>query len=170
MLIRSSCWKLMVIAATVLLTNGTTAVGWQSKNPSATPSDKCSALVALNGKSLSNQTTVITSAALIKSGSTPEHCEVLGKLNERVGFNSQHYVINFHMRLPTNWNRNFFFQAGANTNGNLGNAMGNLWGAQPRDALSLGYAVVSQDAGHSNSINNDPNLNGTQTFGFDPQA
>jgi len=30
--------------------------------------------------------------------------------------------------------------------------------------------VVSQDAGHDNGINNDPTLNGTQTFGFDPQA
>ncbi len=30
--------------------------------------------------------------------------------------------------------------------------------------------MVSQDSGHYNAVNNDPNLNGTVTFGFDPQA
>ena len=30
--------------------------------------------------------------------------------------------------------------------------------------------MVSQDSGHDNAVNNDPKLNGTQTFGYDEQA
>ena len=100
----------------------------------------------------------------------PEHCEVIGRLNDRVGFNSQRYAIRFHMRLPAQWNGRLFFQGGGGTNGNLGDALGNLQGSQRSNALVLGYAVVSQDSGHDNTINNDPNLNGASTFAFDPQA
>ncbi|PWU06144.1 MAG: tannase/feruloyl esterase family alpha/beta hydrolase [Terriglobia bacterium] len=100
----------------------------------------------------------------------PAHCEVLGKLNERVGVNSQPYAIRFRLRLPAAWNGRFFFEGGGGSNGNLGNAYGNLQGQQRTIALALGYAVVAQDSGHDNAINNDPNRNGAQTFGFDPQA
>jgi feruloyl esterase len=91
-------------------------------------------------------------------------------MNERTGADGQHYAINFHMRMPTAWNGKFFFEGGGGSNGNLGNALGNLQGQQPGNALVLGYAVVSQDSGHDNAVNNDPNKNGTQTFGFDEQA
>lgn len=145
------------------------------------PAIACAALAALDAKQpatgLPNPTTVITAArvqpAAAASGQTPalpEHCEVLGRLNERIGFNSQHYAINFRLRLPASWNGRFFFQGGGGTNGNLGNALGNLGGNQPRNALALGYAVVSQDSGHDNVVNNNPALNGAQHFGFDPQA
>jgi len=129
---------------------------------------KCSGLT--NAKSLPNSTTVITSAALNAAANAPEHCEVMGKINERTGVNNQHYAIKFHLRLPTNWNGRFFFEGGGGSNGNLGNAMGNLQGQQQGSALGLGYAVVSQDSGHDNRENNDPERNGTTTFGFDPQA
>jgi hypothetical protein len=100
----------------------------------------------------------------------PEHCEVIGRLNERTGFNSQRYAIRFHLRLPTQWNGRFFFQGGGGSNGNLGDGLGALPGSRTTTALALGYAVVSQDSGHDNLVNNDPNLNGNATFGFDPQA
>jgi feruloyl esterase len=100
----------------------------------------------------------------------PEHCEVLGAINERTGVNGQKYAIKFHLRLPANWNGKFFFEGGGGSNGNLGNAYGNLQGQQRGNALQLGYAVVSQDSGHDNQANNDPDRNGNQTFGFDPQA
>jgi feruloyl esterase len=145
------------------------------------PTVACAALAALDAKqpgaALPNATTVITSArvqaAAPAAGQTPalpEHCEVLGKLNERIGFNSQHYAINFRLRLPAAWNGRFFFQGGGGTNGVVGNALGNLGGNQPTNALALGYAVVSQDSGHDNVVNNNPTLNGAQSFGFDPQA
>lgn len=144
--------------------------------------DKCSALSSL--AQLPNPTTAITSATLKPPSAAvaaagfgrgavpalPEHCEIMGKINERTGANGQHYAINFHMRLPSAWNNKFFFEGGGGSNGNIGDALGNLQGQQPGNALVLGYAVVSQDSGHSNATNNDPKLNGTQTFGFDEQA
>jgi tannase/feruloyl esterase len=140
-------------------------------------SQKCAGLTGVSGTSLPNASTVITSAhwspASAAQGNVPtlpEHCEVLGKMNERVGVNSQHYAIKFHLRLPSAWNGRFFFEGGGGANGNLGNAYGNLQGQQKTNALTLGYAVVSQDAGHDNKVNDDPQRNGTGTFGFDPQA
>ena len=100
----------------------------------------------------------------------PEHCDVKGKLAERAGANGQQYAINYRLRLPTMWNGRFFFEGGGGSNGNVGAAVGVLQGNQPTVALALGYAVVSQDSGHDNATNNDPERGGTQTFGFDPQA
>jgi feruloyl esterase len=138
---------------------------------------KCAALATAGAQGLPNPTTVVTAATLNAAkeaqGNTPalpEHCEVLGKMNERTGVNSQKYAIRFHLRLPTNWNGKFFFEGGGGSNGNLGMALGNLQGQQRTNALVLGYAVVSQDSGHDNAVNNDPSRGGTVTFGFDPQA
>ena len=47
-------------------------------------------------------------------------------MNERIGANGQHYAINFHMRLPVDWNGKFFFEGGGGSNGNVGDALGNL--------------------------------------------
>ena len=138
-------------------------------------SPKCASLTVSAG--LPNPTTVINSATLnpprAAQGNTPalpEHCEIQGRMNERTGVNSQRYAIRFHLRLPTDWNGKFFFEGGGGSNGNLGNALGNLQGQQRGNALVMGFAVVSTDSGHDNAVNNDPNRNGTLTFGFDPQA
>jgi feruloyl esterase len=142
----------------------------------------CAALLRATG--LPNPRTVITSAVRNPASAAqpaqnpqapatpalPEHCEVVGKLNERTGVNGQRYAINFRLRLPTAWNGRFFFQGGGGSNGTIGNALGALQGQQPTVALALGYAVVSQDSGHDNSTNNDPARGGTTTFGLDPQA
>jgi hypothetical protein len=142
------------------------------------PDQKCSALTSLNPAQLPNPTTAVTSATLNAATPTggpsipgrPAHCEIRGKINERTGANGQHYAINFHMRLPDDWNGKFFFEGGGGTNGNIGGALGNLQGQQPTNALALGYAVVSQDSGHDNAANSDLKLNGSVTFGFDEQA
>jgi feruloyl esterase len=142
----------------------------------------CAALTSASG--LPNRATLIVSAQLAAASgpgpapgpfapptpALPEHCHVTGRIAERVGANAQHYAINFRLRLPTAWNGRFFFEGGGGSNGNVGNAFGVLQGQQPAVALALGYAVVSQDAGHDNQANNDPLRGGTQTFGFDPQA
>jgi len=146
---------------------------------------KCTALTSIGSGRFPNPTTAITSAALKPASAAvatpsgfgrgsipalPAHCEVRGKMNERTGANGQHYAINFHMRLPVDWNGKFFFEGGGGSNGNVGDALGNLQGQQTTNALVLGYAVVSQDSGHDNATNNDPKLNGSQTFGYDEQA
>ena len=93
---------------------------------------ECAALTG--AKSLPNPTTAIkstvlnpASAAQGRTPALPEHCEVVGQMNDREGVNSQHYAIKFHLRLPTAWNGRA-----------LGNALGNLQGQQRGDALTLG--------------------------------
>src|ERR1700722_14505999 len=136
---------------------------------------QCASLTSMSG--LPNPTTVINAstlnAARAAQGNTPalpEHCEVQGRMNERTGVNAQRYAIRFHLRLPTAWNGRFFFEGGGGSNGNLGDALGNIQGQQPTNALVLGYAVVSQDSGHDNPVNSNPKLNGSVPFGFDEQA
>jgi len=178
-----------VVATTLTVTmvgpwtiNGNAQNGGRSETGSSPTAQTCAALLTLTG--LPNHTTVITGAVLNPAGpaqaaanptavptpALPEHCEVLGKLNERTGINGQCYAINFRLRLPTAWNGRFFFQGGGGTNGIVGNALGVLQGQQPTVALALGYAVVAQDAGHDNMVNSDPMRGGAQAFGFDPQA
>jgi feruloyl esterase len=99
----------------------------------------------------------------------PEHCEVFGILHERLGVGGQHYAIRFHLRLPTMWNGRFFFQGGGGSNGVIGDALGPTSNVTP-PALVQGYAVVSHDSGHDNTINSDPTHGGAVAFGFDPRA
>lgn len=99
----------------------------------------------------------------------PEHCEVLGVLHERLGVGGQHYAIRFHLRLPTKWNGRFFFQGGGGSNGVVGDALGFTSNQSP-PAIMQGYAVVSQDSGHDNTVNFDPTRGGALAFGADPQA
>jgi len=101
------------------------------------------------------------------SVTVPAHCEVTGVLNERTGEDGQAYAIRFHLRLPANWNRRFYFQGGGGTDGDLGDALGRMGATS---ALAQGYAVESQDSGHDNARNTRPDHNGASAFGFDPQA
>ncbi|WP_343527002.1 tannase/feruloyl esterase family alpha/beta hydrolase [Sphingomonas sp.] len=103
-----------------------------------------------------------------KSAPLPAHCEVTGVLHERTGQDGQAYAIRFRMRLPDAWNRRFVFQGGGGTNGDIGDAIGPATGGA--SALAEGYAVISQDSGHSNATNADPTRGGTVSFGFDAQA
>lgn len=113
--------------------------------------------------------TVITSAATVAAGtlvnniSMPEHCQVKGKMNERVSaVDGATYYIGFEMRLPKTWNGRFFYQANGGTDGAVSNAVGALGGGPITSALSKGFAVLSSDAGHQSQT--------TPFFGLDPQA
>ncbi|MTV36994.1 tannase/feruloyl esterase family alpha/beta hydrolase [Duganella radicis] len=101
--------------------------------------------------------------------SLPDHCEVFGVLQERTGVRGAKYAIRFHMRLPVAWNQRFFFQGGGGSNGEVGDAVGQVGPSLP-PALALGYAVLTQDSGHDNATNTDPAYNGPLAFGFDPLA
>jgi tannase/feruloyl esterase len=170
----------VLIALTVMAGLRVDAAQQSQRRTPATPTStasRCSAILGADTSAFPNTTIRFESATVNPARpaegnavALPEHCEVIGRLNERIGFNSQRYAIRFHMRLPSQWNGRFFFQGGGGTNGNLGDALGNLQGSQRGNALVLGYTVVSQDSGHDNNVNNDPNLNGPSTFGFDPQA
>ncbi len=101
--------------------------------------------------------------------SLPAHCEVVAVMREHAGVDGQHYAIRFRLRLPEAWNQRFFFQGGGGTNGDIGDATGNIAPGAPT-ALARGYAVVSQDSGHDNARNSVAERGGAVAFGFDPQA
>ena len=67
------------------------------------------------------------------------------------------------MRLPNAWNGRFFYQANGGIDGSVGTATGSVnGGAGLTNALNMGFAVISSDAGHLGSQG--------PTFGLDPQA
>jgi len=159
------------------------------KQAKATPSpvERCMALAALKGKALKtlpDPSLVVTSATInpatpakpAQPGSRtgpvpamPEHCEVLGQLRQHKGIDGQTYAIKFRLRLPTDWNGRFFYEGSGGANGTVGLAAGRIVNA-PDTALERGYAVLSQDSGHDNAVNSNPDRQGTIAFGFDPQA
>jgi len=105
----------------------------------------------------------------IKSPPLPAHCEITGIMHERTGQDGDQYAIRFLLRLPEDWNSRFLFQGGGGTDGNIGGALGMInFGAPP--AIASGYAVVSNDSGHNNQINNDPAVGRFVSFGRDAQA
>jgi len=145
--------------------------------------ERCAALPRLMSGLFPDSSTHLTSAQVVNAGTVkvngagpmersvavPEHCEVTGIVQERVGVGGQHYAIRFHLRLPFGWNGRFFFQGGGGSNGKLGDALGGYSPAAPA-ALTRGFAVVSQDSGHDNTLNNDPSHAGVLAFGFDEIA
>jgi feruloyl esterase len=159
---------------------GVLASGEAFAETSPRPTGTCEALAHA---AFPDPTTVIAAAALRTSvevrafgapgpalTSTPEHCAVEGAMHKRQGANGQTYAIRFRVRLPTRWNGRLFFEGGGGSDGVLGDTLGALMGAQLGNALERGYAVVSQDAGHDNAVNNDPKLQGVVTFGWDAEA
>jgi len=107
-----------------------------------------------------------TACTVTENTSPVNHCEIVGYINPRIGVDGKHYAIGFHLRLPDSgiWNQRFYFQGGGGTDGSLGDA------GIANGVLAEGYAVVSTDAGHDNTIDFDPNAGGTAAFGVDPQA
>jgi feruloyl esterase len=102
-----------LLALSVSLAARQTAIG---APPAA--AERCSALLSLRPGDVPNRTTRITTAALRPAteaqpapnpvaGPTPalpEHCEVVGQINDRTTANGQRYAINFRLRLPREWN------------------------------------------------------------------
>lgn len=93
----------------------------------------------------------------------PAHCIVKGYMNERTGLGfpsgEASYAIKFEMRLPTDWNGRFFYQANGGIDGSVVTASGRIPGGGY--GLDMGFVVISSDAGH---------VGPTPFFGIDPQA
>jgi len=144
---------------------------------------RCASLIQQMAGKFSDASTHLVGATLLSRGplqvgrgspgapplAVPEHCDVTGVSQERAGRYGQRYAIRFHIRLPTRWNGRFLFQGGGGSNGDIGNALG-PYSRAAKPALLQGFAVVSQDSGHSNELNNDPNRGGILAFGFDERA
>lgn len=115
--------------------------------------------------------TTITAANAIAAGTltvagtpVPAHCQVTGTMNQRTSaVDGKAYAIGFEMRLPVTWNGRFFYQANGGIDGSVVTATGAVNGGNGlTNALAMGFAVISSDAGHVGSVG--PN------FGVDPQA
>lgn len=93
----------------------------------------------------------------------PDHCVVKGDMNRRTGpIGGKSYAIGFEMRLPSNWNGRFLYQANGGIDGSVVAAYGTDLGGGPKsNALIRGFAVISSDAGHKPPA---------PFFGIDPQA
>jgi feruloyl esterase len=80
----------------------------------------------------------------------PDHCQVQGIINERVGVDGYPYGDSFEVRLPAlaAWNGRFMFQGGGGTEGAVPPAVGIAGTLSP--TLAHGWAVASQDGGHQN--------------------
>jgi len=105
--------------------------------------------------------TIVVSGAPVPA---PAHCLVKGQMFPRVGpIDGQSYAIGFEMRLPLDWNGRFFYQANGGIDGSVVTATGGVGGGGPlTNALNMGFAVISSDAGHAARMG--------PTFGIDPQA
>jgi len=115
--------------------------------------------------------TTITAASDVAAGTLtvagtpiPAHCLVTGKMNQRVSaVDGNSYAIGFEMRLPVAWNGRFFYQANGGIDGSVVTATGAVnGGGGLTNALNMGFAVISSDAGHAGSLG--------PAFGIDPQA
>ena len=103
------------------------------------------------------------------SQAVPAHCRVQGQLNLRNSpVDGKAYAIGFEVRLPDVWNGRFFFQGGGGTDGAINPALGALLGGgASTNGLSMGFAVVSTDGGHTSE---SAPIVGGSLFGLDPQA
>ncbi len=125
--------------------------------------DTCSALAEFAYPDLRIEVAEFLSGAKIDDTAMPDHCRVVGYLEERVGSDGKHYATGFELRTPVAWNDRFYFQGGGGTDGSIRPAVGgNTIGHPP--ALTLGFAVVSTDAGHNLGDRADT------SFGFEPKA
>ncbi|MEY2931868.1 MAG: hypothetical protein RL033_2617 [Pseudomonadota bacterium] len=134
-----------------------------SSPPSAPPS--CSELAT---RPLGLPGLVVTTAEELPASSGeltyPAHCLLTGQLDPRQGIDGKPYAIGFELRLPLeNYAQRFFFQGGGGTDGVTTPAYGDLINSTATNALTLGYAVVSTDGGHSTGMMD-------VSFGLDPQA
>jgi pimeloyl-ACP methyl ester carboxylesterase len=144
------------------LVHGDSSAG--KRRPLAVECEQLVASLALPNTVFSSATSVAEGALQQGGQPIPAHCLLVGRMFERVGpLDGQAYAIGFEMRLPTRWNRRFFYQANGGLDGAVAPALGSGSGGGPlTGALLQGFAVLSSDAGHSASQN--------PYFGLDPQA
>src|SRR6266702_3576100 len=124
------------------------------------PAVTCASLAALTDFPV--QPARITQATLTPpAGTTPEYCLVQGRIQERTGIAGifgttsyradQPYGTRFEVRLPTAWSGRYMFQGSGGSEGGLPGATGQICGTAGLTILRNGFAVASQNGGHTNS-------------------
>lgn len=97
-----------------------------------------------------SSSSIIPNGSIVNNYSLPEHCLVSGTAGAYTGSDKVSYGTSFELRLPLNWNGRFMFQGGGGSEGSVPAAIGVAGSMTP--ALAQGWAVVSQDGGHENSV------------------
>ncbi len=124
------------------------------------PAMACAAVTAPTGTPVAN-IVILKTTMNAETASLPAHCQVDGVINPRTGIDGQPYGINFRVRLPSAWNERFYMGGGGSTDGSV---------VDPTSVLPQGFVTIGTDSGHSNTLDNNPNAAGSQSFGVDPQA
>lgn len=114
--------------------------------------------------SIASSVTVAAGTLTVAGTPIAAHCLVKGSMYSRVStVDGNNYAIGFEMRLPNAWNGRFFYQANGGIDGSVVTATGGVSGAPGlTNALNMGFAVLSSDAGHVGTLG--------PFFGIDPQA
>ena len=158
--------------AAALLNNPDPASGCASVVPLASTFSAPGMTVAITSATL--RTTATADAA----GNYQPYCAIVGTINGgRAGTKiagqtdaQTTYAIGFQVNLPSAWNGDMFFSGGGGSDGSIPNTTGNVTNGEAVNPLLRGYASVSNDSGHSNAVNSDPNNAGAAAFGLDQQA
>nr|WP_029695953.1 tannase/feruloyl esterase family alpha/beta hydrolase [Comamonas badia] len=127
----------------------------------------CSDLVtklAFANTQIASAETVAAGTLTVAGQPIAEHCLVKGSMAQRTSaVDGKSYAIGFEIRLPDHWNGRFFYQANGGIDGSITTATGGVGGGGAlNNALNMGFAVLSSDAGHTGSMG--------PFFGIDPQA
>lgn len=147
--------------------------GGGSSSPGPGPVALAGSCASLQSR-ISFANTTITSASEVAAGGlkvagqdVPAHCLVEGSMFPRVSpVDGKAYAIGFEMRLPLQWNGRYFYQGNGGTDGDVTDAVGAVnGGGGLTNALHMGFAVISSDAGHTNPPGFAP-----PAWGVDPQA
>jgi feruloyl esterase len=109
---------------------------------------------------------VAASGASGAANSTPAHCRVTAKLNQRTGADGLPYAIGVELRLPAAWNGRFLYAGDGGLDGVIGDPTGTTGLPRGSSALSRGFAVAASDGGHQAAAGNGFDA----AFGADPQA
>lgn len=100
-----------------------------------------------------------------------ENCVVHGMLNPFVGTDGQNYGIEFELRLPKKWSRQFAYQFNGGNDGFVRPATGRSSSLLPQQyPLNRGMAVVSSNGGHDGQAHPEKGMPGSAYFGFDAKA
>lgn len=100
-----------------------------------------------------------------------DHCRVEGQIDSYEGLEGKAFGVSFELRLPNAWNGSFVHQFNGGADGRVRPALGPiLSGDRSKNVLSLGYAVVSSDAGHDGGAFPEYALAGEARFGLDARA
>jgi hypothetical protein len=143
-------------------------LSWSVTQFAAPSADTCAGLAnQVSNLDLFPANVLVTSASLVAAtAQLPEHCNVLGTINQRRGADSspgkeQDYAIKWQVRLPTTWNGRLYMPGG-----------GGLDGSIPGTTTHLadGYATAANDSGHDNSVNTDDLAAAAGAFGTDFDA